>query len=179
MIPEQSMNEVNTVIKLKKAAHTNGVFEAVLRMFAKRQRARADVTIGALAQRMKKEGHNFEPKDYEPVLKCLADLGFGRLECDKNGRIKALREVKTSLQSIGLVATSNATKLEHFNQRNKFESLVAKEETINRIWDSAPSVGARLNIAFSINDKVVNMEVPRSLTLDEVNALITKLNGTN
>src|SRR5260221_477296 len=86
---------------LQTAAHRDPVFSAVSLMFSQRKRTRRQVTVGALAQRMHKEGFEFKPSDYARVLKTLSGLGIGHLKLSPKGRIKALTDISVTLQSVG------------------------------------------------------------------------------
>lgn len=175
------MNELNIIMRLRRAMGESKAIDAVMHVFAARERARADVTIGSLSQRMKKEGYAFNYKEYEQVLRFLAELGFGTLEFDPKGRIIALREVRVALQSIGRVAIGQSQHIERFQPRNKFEQLQSDSEApkteADKAWEGAPSISAKLTVSLTINDKVVQMEIPPDLNPAELTALLAKISG--
>lgn len=182
---KRELKESNLVSRLKQALGESRALDATLHMFAARERARADVTIGSLAQRMKREGFNFNTNEYDQVLRFLAELGFGTLEYDKRGKVKALREISVSLQSIGRVALGQDKKLLKFNPRNKFEHLDGgsvpnpiKDSDLDKVWNTAPVIGTKFTLSFHINDKVINLDIPDTLTSTELSALVSKLSST-
>lgn len=121
------MNTQMVVETLKKEADKDEAFKDVSHVFASRKRARRQVTVASLANRMAKEGFGHSRTDYARVLRRLADLGFGSLQKDAKGNIKALKDIRISLQSIGAAAVGEAQKLINARQRVKFSALSAPE----------------------------------------------------
>lgn len=119
------------VEKLRNEAAKNPVFSAICHVFAIRERTRQQVTMGTLRIVMSQEGFNFESVRYEECLRFLADLGLGRLDFAPNGKVRALKDIRTTLQSIGQAAlnTSPNGKLENFRPRAVFTNLPAPTPT--------------------------------------------------
>ncbi len=117
------LNEKQLIETLKTETSKDPVTSAVLHVFAARERARAQVTIPALVARMKEEGFLYAPGEYGKVLKLLASLGVGRLDTDSSGKVRALKDVKVTLQSIGMAALGQATVIEPISTRNKFQRI--------------------------------------------------------
>ncbi len=122
------MTTQNLVTELKNKATQDKVFNDVCVVFATRDRARFTVTVGGLMQRMKKDGFTYGPSELQPVLRFLASLGLGHLQMSA-GKVIALTDVKTTLQSIGSVALGQTTALAKFRQRHKFHAIPVKSIT--------------------------------------------------
>lgn len=121
------MNTQTVVEILKKEADKDTVFKDVAHVFAQRKRARRQVTVTSLAARMAKEGFDYSKSEYARVLKRLSDLGLGSLQQDARGRIKALKDIKISLQSIGAAAVGSSKNLVNRTDRIKFNHLSLPE----------------------------------------------------
>lgn len=116
-------NQKEVIDTLRIESKSDPVVNAVLTMFGARERARDRVTLHALTQRMKDEGFVYDQASYIKVLKLLAKLGLGKLDIDPAGRVRALREVKVTLQSIGQAAVGQESSIQEWNQRNKFREI--------------------------------------------------------
>lgn len=127
------INEKELIQTLAAETSKDPTLNAVLHMFAARDRARAQVTLQALAARMKEEGFSYEDAEYIRVLRLLAKLGVGRLETDSSGRVKALKDVKVTLQSIGLAGLGQLSRIEHLNKRNRFQKVGVNRPTIVKV----------------------------------------------
>jgi predicted ABC-class ATPase len=154
-------------------------------MFSKRQRARNQVTVRALALRMKEEGYDHSAEDYAKVLKAMADAGLGQLKFDRTGEVIALVNVQTTLQSVGQAVIGKAKNLQEFKQRRKFKDF---EELEEGAAPAAPSTAAQFvanhqaaqgiaTITLSVGGKPVTINIPTDLPADELGALIKNLTG--
>lgn len=122
------MLQAQVLESLKKQAKQDPALDATLTMFGSRDRARHQVTVRALKQRMNAEGWTqFDESDYQRVLKALANHGVGKLETTNNGKkVVALREISITLQSLGQAVVDGLRGgLEKFRPRNKYEKLKA------------------------------------------------------
>jgi hypothetical protein len=186
-----SNSPVNQIIeKLKKAAHENKAFNDIFHVLAARQRARRTVTVGALTQRMRKEGFSHTEADYVAFIKLLGNLGLGKIKHDSKGRARVLDDVRVSLQSIGLVACGGKGTLNSFKQRTRFEELPNPTNGSNKQQEAATptqqqekrgsAVGAtvpQMLLSFPINGKMVTVEVPSGMRPDEIAELVSRLSG--
>lgn len=77
---------------------------AVCSLFALRERSRKQVTLRNLSIVMYEEGFKFTRLDFERCLLFLASLGVGTLDRDIKGNIRSLKNIKFSLQNLGLAA---------------------------------------------------------------------------
>lgn len=174
------MDQQLAITNLKKEAQSNPIAGDVLKMFAERKRARHVVTLGALEQRMKKEGFSHNRDEYASVLKFLASQGFGHLETDKKGRVKALKEVKMTLQSIGQAAVGKQMSLAALKQRNKFNQLQARTSALSATADiikpkTGNGTGFPVSITVVVNGKPVNLRVPKEFNEKDIGELVVKL----
>lgn len=112
-----------TVLALREEAAKNPVFNAVAHIFAIRRRARQQVTIQRLQVAMTQEGFTFTRNQYENVIKFLASQNLGTLERNHKGRIRALKNIKVTLQSIGLAAIARKNTFDKFSVPNRFIKL--------------------------------------------------------
>jgi len=174
--------------RLKDEAKSNPVWNAVAHVFALRQRARHQVTVAALSQRMRAEGFDWTDEQYADVLKLLSQCGIGRLEIDGKGRPVAIKDIRLTLQSIGKVVAGNAdADIKPFHQRHKFGNVVdmnqsqpkVKEHVIRRRRGRKPRTyqtpNSKLILTVLVNDKPVNIPIPNGLTTDEIAKLISDL----
>lgn len=177
------MTNANQVIEvLKNEIQINPVANAVLHVWALRRRARNSVTVSALTQRMTKEKFDFPKEEYAKFLKGLANLGLGTLETDKKGRVKALKGIDITLQSLGkAVCDSKKSQLTSFRARNKYVSLPGSKQPANRVTtEAAPAISRALprspiSLVVFINNKTVSIPVPESLDNNEVAELVGRL----
>lgn len=105
------------VTKLREEVKTNPTLNALIHMFALRERTKVRVTISNLRVRMAREGFSFAQKDYEAALKFLNELGIGRLMTNKSGRVLGLDGIDIKLQSLGKVALGQGTRLRTHKSR--------------------------------------------------------------
>jgi hypothetical protein len=134
------MKAYEVIQKLKQTGAENPAAHAMFSVWAKRQRARHQVTMQSLLARMALEGYKYAPKDYATVLELLADLGFGTLERGRQGDVAALRGIRTTLQSIGRAAVGESVDFKTFKQRQKYipltrtrnQAIKASKQSVSR-----------------------------------------------
>lgn len=117
------LSPAQVIDKLRTRASTDAVFHAVAEVFAMRERTRQQVTLQSLMATMLKEGYKFNKEQYTSVLAFMATLGLGTLERDNKGRIRALKGISITLQSIGLAAVSKKDNLAKNNIGTPFVKL--------------------------------------------------------
>jgi hypothetical protein len=176
-------NAKEVIQTLKEEAATDQVFADVCHMWTKRMRSRNQVTIKALAQRMVEAGMpTHKPGEYGRVLKVLANLGFGRIEMDRRGDVKALKDIKITLSSIGEVAVGKALSLKSFKLRNRYRRMQVPAPTtpsaVPHKVIRKPEPAAPIGLVVKINEKSVNIPLPDSLSDEEMAGLIRRLRGT-
>lgn len=168
----------SVITKLRDEASKNPIFKAVCQGFAIRDRTRAQVTIASLTQKMMKEGFNYSRKDYVSVLKVLADLGFGRLEMSARGKVKSLKDIKITLQSIGRAAVSDSTVLTRANFSNKFKELPeekAHAKTIaGKIGMTKPKAYKAQLIVHFAKDEITTFTLPNGITEQQLGSFLAR-----
>lgn len=135
---------------LQKEAASNDAFKAVCESFAKRQRSRKVLNMQALYNRMHGEGFNYSRKQYGEALKKLANLGLGRIEINRAGRVKALADIPLKLKTIG-------------------------EFGLTKLEVGAPSKKPKdqpLQIHFSLGGKSFSLTVENEMSAEEIKSLV-------
>lgn len=178
----------NIVHALREEANQNPVFNSVCLVFSMRERTRQQITLPSLMQTMDKEKFSFTRAQLEGVLRFLSTLGIGSLAFDKSGKIFALKNIKITLQSIGLVSLSKKDGLDKFKAQPHFESLVAdtaakapKSLKVERTpAGPVDVVDGRYpaTLTIKINGSPVVFELPRGITLKELSIVLTQMYGT-
>lgn len=179
-----TQNQAIETLKLKAA--TIPAVGAVLLQWSTRDRARNQVTLRALSQKMKREGYKHEPAEYALALKAMSEAGFGTLETDAKGKVKALKNIKVKLQSVGQSVLGTDGSLKPFRPRNRFQTLntkpveattapkppaqvVLKRRATDKIKvQKSPPV----SILVIINGKDVVIPIPANMTAEDVGALV-------
>lgn len=158
--------------KLRAEVANSEAFKAVCHVFSQRERARSQVTIGALTLRMEHAGFHFKRSQYEEVLKSLASLGLGKLDA-KGNKVKALRDIRVTLQSIGQVAVGSQDTLDTFNRRNSFVALQVPKTQAKAPPKSDPKYP--IAIVATIQGEQVSFPLSFSLTGAQICVLIQNL----
>lgn len=169
------MNKNQVIESLQAQAKTNKVFSDVVHDFALRERARNIVTVQALKQRMKAERFNYSDKEYAETLEILARMGFGTIELDNKGKVKALKDIKVTLQSIGKVAVGADTHLDKNHFRNKFKPIITEvpAQVIPKpLRTELKSLSTVLSITLDVKGKPVVVTLPKDLSNEEIADLI-------
>lgn len=172
--------QYNVVALLRQQVANSPVFSAVMHKFALRERARAQVTLHSLVQTMHNEGFEHDRLEYAEVLKVLGKLGLGRVEYDNKKRLIALKDIKTSLQSIGMAAVSKSDKLSKVRFQNRFKKLpevpLETHTTPPVTRDDVKAVNirypAKLTVQFS-KDEIETFDLPGGLSPKEVGLMLS------
>lgn len=173
--------EKKQVVESLKQMATKKVANDVFHAWALRDRTRQVVTVEALAQRMKKEGYDYPQHEYAAILRQLSNMGLGRLETGAGGKVRALKDVRLTLQSIGRAAVGDAP-LKGWHARNRFGHLVTSTDSAPEIVqekavEPSSTINVGVTLMVTINDKSVGIQIPDNLTVAEVSALVAKLKG--
>lgn len=168
------MEQRQIIERLRTRATKDTAANAVFYVWSCRQRARNQVTMHALEYKMKAEGFNFTSRQYGAVLEELASLGLGKLEKDSRGRVTALKDVKTTLQSIGQVAVGQKLELAAFKEKSKFTELSEKVSTLSAIATQVkdPVLQFPVSLTVVVNGKPVNFRIPPGLSAEEISKLV-------
>lgn len=174
------MNTKEMISQLRLEASKNPALNAVLHVFACRQRARSTLDVKVLERRMVKEGFKYASEEYVKILRLLGGVGIGKLDTDPKGRVRALKDIKITFQSLGLaVYSGNDNELKTFKQRNKFVKLPiptnVKLEDIKVVGrPKVISGGSNITLTVSVGSKAVSIPVPKDLTPEEITELVAR-----
>lgn len=166
----------NQVVQTLKQQASDPVANAVFHMWALRKRARNEVTINGLHARMKAEGFVHSKTQYEPLLKLMATLGLGKLSTDAKGRVIALREVKTTLQSLGraVCETKSAPTLKRYQPKTKFRSLQLEHAEPVKASEETPVTRADTSITVTVDSKSMTFPIDKEVSDEEAGYLVGK-----
>ena len=175
------MNNAQVVEALKAEAAKNPVFNAVALVFAMRERARQQVTIGALSLRMAQEGYNFKRSDYQNVLRFLASIGIGTLELGEGNTPRALKNIRLTLQSIGEAALGSQPNVEKFQPAFEYQRVMAPIAQPLQTIVPAAVMAAPLKAALTvhIDGKPITFEMPQGLTAAQLGEMLAQMYTTN
>lgn len=171
-VSKKSQNQVIEQMRIKAATVPH--FNAVFHLFAARERARAQVTLSTLRLSMAQEGFKFTDEQYSEVLQFLASLGIGRLDMDSKNRVRALKDIKVTLQSVGQAAVGKQASLAKFSVANSYTDLPKQEI---KAAAPAPIKQAPAKVEFTsslvvyVDGKPV-IEFPQNLTPKELGDLL-------
>lgn len=176
--------------KLRDEAKKNKCLNAICHVFALRERARGQVTLGALKQTMAKEGFDFKNSEYEDVLIFFGKIGLGTVSKNSKGRVDALKNIKYTLQTIGRAAVSEEhVPTKKFAPRNKYIDApivppVAPPAELTNFERPVPQDAIKVqpgrlveNVALtaSINGMPVVFVIADSLETSQLGRLLVKL----
>lgn len=156
------------IMALRLEADKNQAFNAVCKVFADRERSRQQITVISLKAAMKKHGFDFAVEQYEEILKVLARAGIGHLDKSPKGRIRALKGIKVTLQSVGKAALSNGTQINNFRPQVKFMKI---PQAIN---GKKTAENYKVSFTIELNAKSVVFEVPGGVQPDKLGEYLAK-----
>lgn len=178
------LNTPMLIDALRKGAASNKAFNAVCHMFATRERARQQVTIESLMMRMAQEGFRFSKKEYQGCLTFLASCGIGTLDVKTDTKeVKALKNIKVTLQSVGKAALAQGSSLEKFSPQYEYQEVKFKDTIVQPPATAAPVIpppaasGHVVMLVTRLNGKEVKLPLPRELTTQELGELVIMLSS--
>lgn len=172
------MNVEQVVESLKDEANKNPVAKDVFYVLATRKRARQQLTVTSLANRMKAEGFRHQRYEYAKVFEFLADLDLGKLIRNQRGRVSGLSNITVKLQSIGLAGYQENREIEEFVPRKifkRFPEVKAKKITPTEFKQRREEDINRLSLEVTINGKKLNITIPDTFTADDLADFIRRL----
>lgn len=122
----------DVVAMLRERANKSVAFNAMVHVFALRERTRQQITLANLFQVMLREGFRHTKLEYAKELEFMAALGIGKLEHDSKGRLRALKGIQVTLQSIGLAAAAKKDSLDRVTLIPTFTSLPIITDVIKK-----------------------------------------------
>lgn len=170
------MSNDQVVQMLVKEAEANPASSAVFHVFALRKRARNSINLLSLTNKMKKEGFtNYDKTDYVSVIRLLATLGLGELDTDAKGRVRGIKKIRVTLQSIGAAACKQSAAMEGFSVRNKFYKIPSKVEEPKPVEMKEKPSKIGLNLEFNVNGRILRIPVPKDIIGQDLAELVNKL----
>lgn len=177
----------NLIQRLMQEAATNPMSKAVFEGFALRIRTRAQVTVHSLTQKMQKEGFdNYASQDSVNVIKLLAQLRLGDLVLSPKGKVRAIKNIKVTLQSIGLAALGSKNALESAHFSNKFIPLQIPKPVIEKVEKSyAKTKGPKVpmekldkryeaELIVHFEDEVVTFKLVKGITPQQIGSFMAR-----
>lgn len=190
---QTAVKSQDLISKLRDQAKKDQAFSAVCAVFALRERTRQQVTMHTLKDTMQKKGFNFSDEQLSTVLSFLAANGIGKIDSSPKGKVKALKDIKITLQSIGKAALNGDNKISPFKVATRYDALntappaqqpASVVKAPLKAPQSTPTVktGPRtFKIAVTIDmlGTQVTLPIPTALAPDELSSLLTKLLGAD
>lgn len=165
----------NLASNIKAEASKNPVLFTVCEVFAHRQRTRQQITVASLQATMKKHRYNYSKEEIQRVIKIFADLGVGTIQHSSTGRVRALKNIKVTLQSLGAAAVDKGQKITAHRPRLHQVSLAMPAEA------PATPAPACCKVAFTItvDGKDIVFDLPQEVPKDRLGDFIASLYSQN
>jgi len=109
--------------KLRDLAESNQTAHDMFVNFALRQRARGQITVAALHQKMHREGFNHSRQDYAVVLVRLQELGIGELVRSSRGRLIGINKISIKLQDLGRAVIEDQGSVRNHAPRSRYSPV--------------------------------------------------------
>lgn len=171
----KSLSSSQIVDSLRAEASRNPAFNAVAHVFALRERTRGQVTVKALAWTMKKEGFTFPIEAYENIIRVLASLRLGTLDTTTKGKVRGLKNVTVTLQSIGLAAVSRSASLSKFKIKTAFTSLPATSTPVVAPTPvKMPEATYKASIKVTFDGEDIVFDLPDGIGAKELGLFLSK-----
>lgn len=181
------MNQKQVIERLGKEAKTDKALDAVLHVFALRERARSMITVEGLTLRMKKAGFDFDRTDYIRILSLLGNLGVGHPNKDKSGQVVSVSGIQVALQSLGKAALGQDKKLVNFRKRQRYQPVattmpnaisvpveITKSPKYGTGATAKQGKGFPVSITVLVNGKPVNFRVNDDLDAHDLADVILR-----
>lgn len=181
------MIQKQVIEALREQAATDPVLNDVMHVLADYQRARHQITLAGLMQRMKKEGFEHRREEIANRLNTMGKAGLGRIEFDRNGNAKVLKDLTVKRQSLANAVIEKGHNVDLFKKRKKYMDIPVEKAvqtsptpapTVKQEEEPKPQTEA-LELSIIINGKRVNIQVPKELSAMEVSTLIARLRAGN
>lgn len=162
----------------------NPMMKAIFEGFAVRLRTRAQITVTSLTQKMQNEGFKeFVRQDAVNVIKLLGALKLGEIQMTNRGKVKALKNVRVTLQSIGLAALGNVNELKRAEFATKFIALPKPAPAIEKAH--AKAKGPKLpmdqldkkydaELVVHFEDEIVTFKLIKGITSQQIGSFMAR-----
>lgn len=168
------MNVNEVVERLKQEAQNNQVASDVFHVLAVRRRARSELTLRSLYNKMTSEGFKHTSTEYSGVLELLGALELGTVQKNQRGRVKALVDVRATVESIGKAALGIRKDLAYFFPRDKVRRHVYAPKP-RQIPKPVVNKVNKINLELIVNGKSLSIAVPNNFDKEDLVSLIGKL----
>lgn len=171
-------NPKAAIEQLRAEANKNATVRDICFLWASRERARNQVTVGALRLAMAREGFIYDRKDYEKALRFFASLGLGKLDTDSKGTVRMLKDITVTLQSIGraVAAPEAAQTFEKFAQATPYTNLPIPQVE-KPITPPQPTKPYAACLVVTVNKQEVIFDIPKGLTESQLGSLLAEFYG--
>lgn len=187
------MTKEQVLDRLRQETQANKILDDTMHVLAMRKRPRHNLTLDGLHYRMRKEGFNYTKKDYTVVFNLLKELGLAKVATNFRGEPLHAEDFRLALPLIGAAAVGQHVPLEKIgrliaNMRVEptmpapFVPPTPKKEEAPKFAPREPRTprpyqtqSSRLILTVLVNDKPVNIPVPKSLNHEELTSLIAEL----
>lgn len=184
------MTKEEVLDQLREKTKADPILNATMHMLALRKRPRHNLTLDGLYYRMKREGFDHPKKEYLRVLQLLGDLGLAKIITDFKGEPQQARDFRLSLPLIGAAACGSNVPLSKMGKlisQNRTPMVTQNTPELDPAVSQTPPIrepraprpyqtpGSRLILTMLVNDKPVNIPIPKTLTPDELSTLIAEL----
>lgn len=164
---------------LRNEVKLNPIASEVFHLLAMRIRPRHTLTVSAIYQKMLTEGFKHSKQEYVPIVKALAKAGIGVLDFNSRGRVRGIKDIKATLQSVGAAALGTG---ENFKPYNRKERKAIQRVSTPRVLKTlvkqvVPSHKMTIKIIVSLNGKPIEINIPNNLTSAEVAKIISTINS--
>lgn len=171
------MSQKYMVAKLKKDVASNPALNAILHMFALRKRARASVTLRVLTRSMLQEGFKYTADECAAALKALSDAGVGTLESNSKGHVRALKDIKVTLQSLGkAVCGKEPVPVNGFKAKRQYQKVATPRIMMGEVPAYGPIQGPPTELNLVIKRvggrHDITIRLPEDMTQAEIAGLI-------
>lgn len=154
-------------IQLKSA--NDEVFKHVCELFAQRQRARTRVTVKTIQRVLAQQGKTYSKEQVSNCFRYLASLSVGKIDNGMNGKLRSLKDIQYSLQSIGLAGQGSVAPLQQTKLRKHYTNLEPKNNIL------VQRKGSVVVLSLIIDGQELKLPIPRVLSREELGLMLAEL----
>lgn len=171
--------EKEVIQKLKTETKNNPAANPVFHLLALRRRTRGTITLGALAQKMRREGFEYTNDQYRELLNTMAVAGVGSPVVNRVGNVVGIKNIKVNLAALGKAAL-DAKELEALGviaEAPKARRTNDRRIAIKPLRGYAEVRIKNSSLDVSINGTEAIIQFPKGLSAGELTSLLEKLQG--
>jgi hypothetical protein len=173
------MNMTEVIDRLSQEAKSKPAANALFHVWGVRERHARNgvVSMRAVRSQMQEEGFTFDQKEYEAILRLLAELGLGKLDVSHKGEVRGLKEVRTTLKSIGMAACQKSG-LKSARIRNRYSKIAARRAPVAQERQEPAYAGVTaVGLVVNLGKRSISIPVPKDISGEELSALVAKFAG--